>query len=184
MGRSTIKGLRIGSAMRQAVYARVRTGLCACVIGALLLCLGIGTHPALAAYPDAPIKIYVGTIPGTAVDVMARMLAQKMSDSMGQPVIVQNAPGAGGMIAATQVAKAAPDGYSLLIAYNTHPISPFLFTKLEWDPIKDFAAISLTGSQPLMMVTRSDLPVSSVRDAIDSDWPATKAAEKSSRTGF
>lgn len=158
---------RLVSPIRHDRYARVLAGFFAQISGVLLLCVGVGAHPALAAYPEAPLKIYVGTIPGTAVDVMARMLAQKMSDSMGQPVIVQNAPGAGGMIAATQVARASPDGYSLLIAYNTHPISPFLFTKLEWDPVKDFTAVSLTGTQPLMMVTRSDLPVKSVRDVID-----------------
>src|SRR3989304_5651429 len=95
------------------------------------------------AYPSRPIKLVVPYLPGGGVDLAARIVAQKMSDSMGQPIIVENRAGAGGMSGSELVARAAPDGYTLLLGTNaTHVIGKFLTKNMPYDPEKDFTAIT------------------------------------------
>jgi tripartite-type tricarboxylate transporter receptor subunit TctC len=108
----------------------------------------------VAGYPDRPIKILVGFGAGGGTDIVARILAPKMSASLGQSVVVENRTGASGMIAAADVAKSAPDGYTLMMgSQTTFAVAPILYRKtVTLDPAKDFAGVTLTGASPLVLV--------------------------------
>jgi tripartite-type tricarboxylate transporter receptor subunit TctC len=98
------------------------------------------------SFPDRPVKVIVGYSPGGLPDTIARLIGQKLSESWGQQFIVENKPGANGILGADTVAKAAPDGYTLLMTDNsTHAILPFLFTKLPYDADRDLIPVSLTA---------------------------------------
>jgi tripartite-type tricarboxylate transporter receptor subunit TctC len=128
---------------------------------ALSLCVA-GT--ALAAYPERTITIVVPTAPGGGNDVMARTVGQKMSSLLGQPVIVENKAGANGSIASEFVARAAPDGYTILLGYvATHAMNPAL-QKLRYDPVADFAPIGLIATSQTLMVAN---PKAGIKDAKD-----------------
>lgn len=122
---------------------------------------------AQAEYPTRPIKIIVGFPPGQATDVIARLLAEKLSTVFGQPVIVDNKPGQGGSIGAAAAAKAPPDGYTLLIS-ATAPLAtnPNLYKDLPYEPVRDFAPITLIANLPFVLVARPDLPANNVRELI------------------
>jgi tripartite-type tricarboxylate transporter receptor subunit TctC len=105
--------------------------------------------------------------PGGAADFVARLLGQKLSDALGQPVVINNRGGASGTIAAETVAKSAPDGYALLLnSITTHGIGPHLFTKLPYDPVRDFAPIALVAQLPLVMTIYAANPAKSIADVI------------------
>ncbi len=142
-----------------------RSLLLAAAASAAFACLP-ATVAAQAAWPSAPIRVVVPTTAGGASDIMMRLLAQKMSDSMKVPVIVDNRPGAGNIIGSDIVAKAAPDGYTVLLTYTDHVFNPFLHAQMPYDTVKDFAPIGLIGSVPLLLVTRPDLPVKTAADLI------------------
>jgi tripartite-type tricarboxylate transporter receptor subunit TctC len=110
------------------------------------------------AYPAKPVRMLVPFPPGGGVDVVARTFSQKFSEAWGQQVVVENRPGAGGNIAADLVAKAPPDGYTLLITTTGHAVAPSLFRKLPFDPIKDFAATSQITSTYLVLVANPSMP--------------------------
>ena len=110
-------------------------------------------------YPARPVKVIVPFSPGGAVDGPMRVIAQELSKRMGQQVIVENKPGAGATIGTELVARAAPDGYTLLLASQTNAISATLYTRLAYDPIEDFAPISLIGREPGVLVVNPALPV-------------------------
>lgn len=122
--------------------------------------------PRLAhAAPDIT-RIFVGATPGGGTDLVARSLAAELEQRRKQSYIVENRGGAGGNIAATAVAKADPDGGTLLLSYTSHAINPVLFDKKPFDPLKDFTPISLLASSPLLLVSRPDLGVKNVRELI------------------
>jgi tripartite-type tricarboxylate transporter receptor subunit TctC len=129
------------------------------------LLLGCGAAQA-QSFPSRPVRIIVPSTPGGAADLLARLLGQKMSEAFGQPVVVDNRPGAGNIIGTDAVAKAAPDGHTILMAINNHAINASLYKKLPYDPIKDFAAVSLVVSTPHILVVHPSLPVKSVQDLI------------------
>jgi tripartite-type tricarboxylate transporter receptor subunit TctC len=139
------------------------------LIGACLLaCLA---SPALAQedaskYPSRAIHIIVGFAAGGGNDVIARIYGQKLSEALGQPVIVENKPGAGAIIATEYVAKAAPDGYTLLIGATGMALNQSLYAKLPYDSVRDFVAISELASFPLVMVVNASLPIKSVADLV------------------
>ena len=115
--------------------------------------------PALAQdYPARPVKIVVPFSPGGAVDGPTRIVAQKLGERLGQQVVVENKPGAGATLGAGEVAKAAPDGYTLLLASQTNAISATLYPKLPFDPIEDFAPIMLIGEEPGVLVVHPTFP--------------------------
>jgi tripartite-type tricarboxylate transporter receptor subunit TctC len=117
------------------------------------------------AYPSHPIKIVTPYNPGGTADIMARIVAQKLTEAWGQPVIVENRAGAGGMIGADAVAKAAPDGYTLLAAYVTEiAIVPSLYPKAPYDPVRDLAPVALTALTPMILVMTPSIPAKSVRE--------------------
>lgn len=103
-------------------------------------------------YPSRPIKLMVGASPGGTTDTMARAIAQEMTVAMGRPVLVENRPGAGGNLAADAVAKAPPDGYTLLVSFTSHTINATLYPKLPFDPITDFTPISMIATVPSLLV--------------------------------
>src|SRR5262249_20210701 len=120
-----------------------------------------------ANYPDKPIKMVVGFSAGGGTDVIARIVAQKITDGLGQSVLVENRPGASGMIAAEAVAKSAPDGYTLMMgSQTTLAVAPSLYRKFSIDPARDFAAIALSGVSPLVLVVHPSLAAHSVDDVI------------------
>jgi tripartite-type tricarboxylate transporter receptor subunit TctC len=125
--------------------------------------------PMLAAaqsYPTKPIRIVLPFGPGGVADITTRTLAPKLSDSLGQQIVVENLPGAGGIRASETVAKAAPDGYTLLLLTNGNAVSKALFKSLPYDPESDFAMISTVGYFSMVIVTRGDGPYKTLQDAI------------------
>ncbi len=139
------------------------------LIGACLLaCLA---SPLLAQedsskYPSRPIHIIVGFAAGGGNDVIARIYGQKLSEDLGQPVIVENKPGAGAIVATEYVAKAAPDGYTLLVGATGMAINQSLYAKLPYDSVRDFVAISELASFPLLMVVNASSPIKSVAELV------------------
>jgi tripartite-type tricarboxylate transporter receptor subunit TctC len=137
----------------------------------LALTLGVSgglARAQVAGYPDRPIKILVGFGAGGGTDIVARILAQKMTDSLGQSVVVENRTGASGMIAAADVAKSPPDGYTLMMgSQTTFAVAPILYRKtVALDPAKDFAGVTLTGASPLVLVANPSFAAHSVADVI------------------
>lgn len=134
----------------------------------LLVCLCCWGHAAAQDFPVKPVKIIVGFGPGGLGDIVMRALAQKMTDSLGKPVLVENMPGAGGITAAMAVARAQPDGYTMLLVSGQNAISPYLFKSLPYDPVGDFSMISMVGTFHFLLVTDKDGPLRSVREVIAS----------------
>ena len=134
------------------------------LLGACLLSL---PGAAQAAYPDKPIHLLVPFPPGGAADLMARSLGQKLSQQLGQAVVLDNRGGAGGTIAAETVARAAPDGYTLLFGtMGTQAINPNLYAALRYDPLKDFAPVSLTHATPRVLVVHPQVAVKNIAELI------------------
>lgn len=120
-----------------------------------------------STWPTKAVRITVPFPAGSGTDSMARLLADKMRDPLGQPVIVENRAGAGGMIGSNSVARAAPDGYSLLMGIAaTHASAPNYFKNYSYDPILDFAPITLVGSMPFVLLVRADSPFGTVQDLV------------------
>ena len=117
-------------------------------------------------YPSKPITIIVPASPGGAIDLTARLIGQKMSESFGQPVTVDNKAGATGIIGSDFVAKAAPDGYILALVASSHAINPSMVKKLPFDTLKSFEPVALTHVVPLVLVTAPALPVKSVKELV------------------
>jgi tripartite-type tricarboxylate transporter receptor subunit TctC len=129
--------------------------------------MAAGALPARAEYPDRLVRLLVPIPPGGAPDLVARLVAQAMSEAFGQAVVVENRPGANGNLAAEAVAKAAPDGYTLLSASVTSlAVNPTLFKALPYDSVKDFVPIALVGGTPFALIVNPSLPVHSVADLI------------------
>ena len=136
----------------------------------LLLAAALAALPLAASaqgYPSKPIRFVVPYPPGGPLDTIARLLGQKVAESVKQPVIVENKPGAGGNIGADFVAKAPADGYTILMgAVATHAINPTLYAKIPYDPVRDFSPITQVASTPNVLVVNPALPVSSVADLV------------------
>jgi tripartite-type tricarboxylate transporter receptor subunit TctC len=132
------------------------------VASAMALCSGAAAQD----YPNKPIKIIVPYPGGQASDTIARIVAERLGRSFGQAVIVDNRPGAGGNIGTDTGAKSPPDGYTLTVATAALPISKSVYRKLPFDPAKDFAPITLMTVTPLVLVTRTNLPVKDVKELV------------------
>src|SRR5882724_11752317 len=127
--------------------------------------------PSIAAaqsYPTRPITLIVPFAAGGPADFLGRLIGQKMSEELGQQIVVDNRPGANTIIGAQAVAKAKPDGYTLLMAIDgTLVMNPFLYSKLSYDAVKDFEPISLIALVPSAIVANINVPVNSIKDVVD-----------------
>ena len=121
---------------------------------------------ACAAYPERPVRLVVSFAPGGS-DIGGRIVAQKLSELWGQAVVVENKPGAAGNIGADAVAKAAPDGYTMLLFVNSYTINTSVYKNLSWDLLRDFAPVGRYVASPMVVVVNDKLPVKSLRELID-----------------
>ncbi len=135
----------------------------ALIIASSLIALRSFAQP----YPNKPIRLVIPFAPGGGTDILARMIAQKLSEALGVPVIADNRPAVDGLVASETVARAVPDGYTLLIVSSSHAINPAIGRKLPYDTLRDFAPITQTASQQLFLVVHPSLPVRSVKELID-----------------
>jgi tripartite-type tricarboxylate transporter receptor subunit TctC len=119
-----------------------------------------------AGFPDKPVRFLVGQSPGGATDLVARAVSQKMTENIGQAVVVDNRSGASGSIAAAMVAKSTPDGYNILIVSSSYSINPSLNSGLPFDPLRDFATVTLIAEAPFLLVVHPAMPVKTVADLI------------------
>ena len=123
-------------------------------------------HAQDAPYPNRPVRIIAPFQPGGGTDLLARLIAQKLTESMGVTFIVENRPGAGGVVGADVVAKARPDGYTLITVSASHSINPSIYKKLPYDTLRDFAPISVLAGGPGLLVVHPSMPVKSVKEFI------------------
>jgi tripartite-type tricarboxylate transporter receptor subunit TctC len=134
---------------------------------AVAVMLAVTAGPALAeGFPSKPVHILVPYAAGGGVDVLTRTLGDVVSKQWGQSVVVENRPGAGGLIASQAVATSAPDGYTLIMVASGHATNPFLYPKIPYDTFKDFTPISLLASSPNILLVRADSPFKTVADVI------------------
>jgi tripartite-type tricarboxylate transporter receptor subunit TctC len=117
-------------------------------------------------YPSKPIKIIVPFTPGSATDVMARIIGERMNTAWGQPVVVENKPGAGGSIGIRETARADPDGYTLAVVSSGHAVNHVLYKDLGYDTLKDLAAVAMLGSLPSVLIVPPTSPVKSVKELV------------------
>ena len=145
-----------------------RASLCV----ALGFALGVGLAPApsqaqATKYPDRPVKVVVGFTAGGGTDVAARVIAQKLSEAMGQSFVVENRPGASGLSASEQVAKAPADGYTIMVgSQTTLAVAPALYKKIQFDATKELTGLAMIGVSPLVAVVNADSPIKSIKDLI------------------
>ncbi len=134
------------------------------VPAAFALCCGAAA--AAQAYPTKPVRIIVPFTPGGAADIMTRALGERLRQQLGQPVLVENKPGAGTVIASDYVAKQAPDGYTLLMAASSLGIAPSVYKNVAYDPVKDFTPITLVASVVHVLEVNAKLPVKNVKELV------------------
>ncbi|MBI4293087.1 MAG: tripartite tricarboxylate transporter substrate binding protein [Betaproteobacteria bacterium] len=146
--------------MKTRLLASIMTGI------GVLLGISVAWCQSLP-YPNRPIHVIVPFPPGGAVDPIARSIGQKLEQAWGQPVLVDNKPGAATIIGADFVAKAAPDGYTMILVATSFSVNPTAYSKLPFDPVKDFTPISLVSRLPLLLAVNPQLPVKSVKELID-----------------
>ena len=143
----------------------ITTMLAAGLVGVSLL--GMGGARAQTNYPTKPIRVVVSFAVGGPTDLVARVVAAKLTEYLGQQVIVENKPGAGGNIGADLVSKAAPDGYTLLMAtVSTHASNPLLYKKIPYDPVTGFAPVGQVGITPIVLVVHPSVPATNLQDLI------------------
>ncbi len=142
---------------------KVRKGWCWGVLVALVFAAPVWAQP----YPTKPIRMVVPSAPGSGPDLIARVVAQKLTESLGKPVVADPRPGAGGSLGAEIVAKSPPDGYTLIMgSAGSHSVNSALYPKLPYDAVKDFAPISLVSTAPNILIVHPSLPVKSVKDLV------------------
>src|SRR5262249_2961439 len=135
------------------------------VLAVVLLLAGVA--PSLAQnYPSRPVRVVVGFPAGGPTDVIARLVAQKLSESLGQQFVVENMGGAGGHTASGHVARATPDGYTIMAISTGFMVNPSLYAKVPYDPVKDFAAVSLVAVSPNVVVVNPQVPAKTLPELV------------------
>jgi tripartite-type tricarboxylate transporter receptor subunit TctC len=130
--------------------------------------LAIVPHVAKAeAYPSRPVRAVVAFAPGGVTDTFARLMAQKLTEQLGKQVYIENIAGASGNIGTGQVAKAAPDGYTILFAFSSHVVNPTLFARVPYDPIKDFNPVTLAVASTTVITVNPSVPAKTVKELVD-----------------
>jgi tripartite-type tricarboxylate transporter receptor subunit TctC len=131
-------------------------------------CAALSALAQAPQFPSRPVTLVVPVAPGGILDAVARMLAPGMSKALGQPVVVENKAGASGNIGATFVAKAPPDGYTMLVGYSMfHVGNPSMFRNLAWDPIRDFASVAMVAVSPHVVAVHPSVPVHTLKELVD-----------------
>jgi tripartite-type tricarboxylate transporter receptor subunit TctC len=139
----------------------------------LLACLTVmtsviaGGSATAQSYPSKPVRLLIPFPPGGGTDILARMVAQRLSDALGQPVVADNRPAVDGVVASETLARAAPDGYTLLLVSSSHAINQAIGRKLPYDTLRDFKPVTQTASQQLFLTVHPSLPAKTVRELID-----------------
>ena len=130
-----------------------------CLMGAAAIAMGLAAPVGAQSFPSKPIRLVIPFAPGGVVDLTARQIGPKLSEAIGQPVLIENRSGAGGTLAADHVAKSAPDGHTLLFAFDSHAVNPHIYkSELRYDTFKDFAPVTFVGSIPLLLATSPAYP--------------------------
>ncbi len=137
------------------------------IVAMIVTALAFASVAAAQQYPSRPLRIIVPFAPGGASDVIARLLAQKLTESLGQTVVVDNRPGAGANIGIGIAARAQPDGHTLLVASSAFAVNPTLYTKPFYDPYKDFQPVTCVGSSPNILAVHPTFPAKSVKELIE-----------------
>jgi len=150
------------SSTRTSAWPRVRTALALAGVAVAMLSFGASAQE----FPQHPVRLVLPYPAGGPTDLLARVVAVKMGESLGQGVVVDNKPGASGMIGAEAVARAAPDGYTILANASLHVINPSIYSKMRYDAFKDFVPITQLADVPLVLVVNNNSPVRSVQDLI------------------
>src|SRR5918992_773410 len=122
--------------------------------------------PAAESFPSRPIRIVIPSGAGGITDILGRVIAQKLTDSMGQQVVIDNRPGASGIVGSQIVAKAVPDGHTLLMVFPSHPVNPSLYASLPYDTVKAFAPVTMVSAVSTVLVVPADMPAKSVAELI------------------
>jgi tripartite-type tricarboxylate transporter receptor subunit TctC len=148
------------------ITAAMRTTIA--VLGVAVGCAAAQTALAqgAATYPSKPIRVIVPFTPGSATDVMARIVGERLNTAWGQPVVVDNRPGAGGTIGIRETARAEPDGYTLVVVSSGHAVNHVLYKDLQYDTLKDFAGVALLGTLPSVLIVPPSLGVNSVKELV------------------
>jgi tripartite-type tricarboxylate transporter receptor subunit TctC len=133
---------------------------------ALMMTITAAPAPA-ETYPSKPIRLLIPFAPGGGTDILARMIAQRLSESLGQAIVADNRPAVDGVVASETLVRSAPDGYTLLLVSSSHAINPAIGRKMPYDTLRDFAPITQTASQQLFLVVHPSLPVKTVKELID-----------------
>ena len=136
------------------------------IVALIALSLMAAAQAAAQQYPTKPIRLVVPASPGGGTDITARSFVPALSENLGQPIVIDNRGGAGGSIGSDIVAKAAPDGYTLLMVYVSHATNPALIAKLPYDTVRDFAPITLVSHEPVVLVTHPSVPVNTLAEFI------------------
>src|SRR3712207_5095572 len=134
-------------------------------LNAAALLVALSTASAAPDYPTKPVRLVIPFPPGGSNDIVGRLVATQLSERLGKQVVVENRAGAGGVVGTEMVAKAAPDGYTLLLISLAHAVNPWLY-KLNYDPVKSFAPVAMLGSGPNVLAVHPDLPVKSAKDLV------------------
>ena len=146
----------------------MKTSISMAIAALLLGSAGVAQAQDTASYPNKPIRFVVGFTAGGGNDIIARVYGQKLQESLGQPVVIENKPGAGAMVATEYVARAEPDGYTVLVgASGAMAISPAIYKKMNYDTLRDFAPVSILGSFPLVLIVNASSPYKTVADLVD-----------------
>jgi tripartite-type tricarboxylate transporter receptor subunit TctC len=135
------------------------------VVAALMPAAALGQS--LGSYPDRPVKIIVPFAPAGPTDVVARLIAQKLSERLGKQFYIENVTGAGGNTGMGQAARAAPDGYTILFVSSSYVVNPSLYPKIPYDPYRDFAPVTVAGDAPNALLVNPSVPAKTVRELID-----------------
>src|SRR5256884_3347274 len=152
---------------RRTEHMKLQVGRLACATAFLMLLVPVA---AAQPYPSRQITLVVPFAPGGPADFLGRLIGQKMSEDLSQQVVIDNRPGANTIIGAQAVAKASPDGYTLLMAIDgTLVMNPFLYSKLAYDPFKDFAPVSLLALVPSALVGNVNIPVNSIKELVEQE---------------
>ncbi|MBC7778491.1 MAG: tripartite tricarboxylate transporter substrate binding protein [Proteobacteria bacterium] len=145
----------------------MRGAATAAVLAAVVLHAAVVGAQAQTPFPTKPIRMIVAFAAGGGTDIVARVIGQRMGDALGQTVLIDNRPGAGGNVGTELVARAAPDGHTLLMAFTSHVTNPLLYVKAGYEPVKDFAPVSLVATAALVVAVNNNSPIKSLADLLE-----------------